>query len=157
MHLLAMVVIESFVYLQSCSKRRLHQLQQILIKTTSCPGFKDILSMNDWTKSVLWLLLGSPIPALIYCLYTAYTSDQYAIRARTWCGKKNPPNFAISVSEATSNPDSARYAWTLGILLHVYPRLFQGNMIFKTFNDSLQQRSNVFQYAWWYSWIYIDW
>ena len=152
-----MVVIESFLYLQSCSKRRLHQLHQILIKTTSCPGFKDILSMNDWTKSVLWLLLGSPIPALIYCLYTAYTSDQYATRARTWCGKKNPPNFAISVSEATSNPDSARYAWTLGILLHVYPRLFQGSMIFKTFNDSLQQRSNVFQYAWWYSWIYIDW
>ena len=27
----------------------------------------------------------------------------------------------------------------------------------KKFSDNLQQQKNVFQYAWWYNWIYIDW
>ena len=103
-------------------------------------------------------ILGSPIPALVYCLYAAYTSDNYEIRARARCGSlQPPPNFAISVSEATSVPNSSKNVWILGIVLHVYPRIFQGNLIFKKFSDNLQQQKNVFQYAWWYNWIYIDW
>ena len=66
----AMVVLESFCYLQSYCNRKLHQLK--LIKTTSCFGYQGP-SMTDWTKSCLWLFLGSPIPALVYCLYAAYT------------------------------------------------------------------------------------
>ena len=150
-----MVVLESFCYLQSYCNRKLHQLK--LIKTTSCFGYQGP-SMTDWTKSCLWLFLGSPIPALVYCLYAAYTSDNYEIRARARCGTSQPPpNFAISVSEATSVPNSSKNVWILGIVLHVYPRIFQGNLIFKKFSDNLQQQKNVFQYAWWYNWIYIDW
>ena len=146
-----MVVLESLFYLQSYGRRKLDQIQ--LNKTTSCLGYKGP-SMTDWTKNVLWLLLGSPIPALIYCLYAAYTSDRYENAVRTQCGVSN---FAISVSEATSVPNMSKDVWTYSIVLHVYPRIFQANLIFKTFNETLQQHGNVFQYAWWFSWIYVDW
>ena len=116
------------------------------------------LLMRIWKKSLLWLLLASPIPALIYCLCAAYTHHQYKVRARPRCiSLRRPPNFAISVSEATSVPNSSKNVWIFGILLHVYPRILQANAVFKMFKSHLQQHGDMFQNSFLYTWTYIDW
>ena len=110
----------------------------------------DIVSMKS---VILWALVGSPIPAFIYCLVKAYTSGSYDKTTITHCGVAN---FAMSVSEATSVPKSSRRVWLFGVLLHTYPRIVHANEIYKYFESSLMERSSSRQ-QWWISWMYIDW
>ena len=68
--------------------------------------------MRIWKKSLLWLLLGSPIPAMIYCLCAVYLSPKYKLRARPRCKTwRRPVNFAISLSEATGRQFSQIFTY----------------------------------------------
>ena len=103
--------------------------------------------MWKWESFIYFLNL-TPIWAFIYCLTVAYSNDG---ATDTHC---KVPNFAISVSEATSVPKSSKNIWLTSIILHVYPRIFEANVIFKTFMENVKSVNNNLFFV---HWINIDW
>ena len=130
-------------YLQSQWRKPIQKIQLFYTKT------KCHLDKMKW-EVILWLFLGSPIVAFIYCLTLAYVQGH---STRTHCGASE---FAVSVSEATAVPVSSHYFWTATILLHVYPRIFESSLIFTTFHDILSG-SKTITFGFWYACIYIQW
>jgi hypothetical protein len=101
---------------------------------------------------VAWAFMSAPLWAFIYCLGVAYSSDTYSSATISHC---KVPNFAMSVSEATSVPDSSRLIWQIAVLSHVAPRILHARLMYETFLESLSKLEVNME--WWISWIYVDW
>lgn len=153
----------SFVRRQAFQMRKAGttSLADISCHNNSCAGkllpccwsrqsfYVKLISMKNIGVSFLWILLASPMFALIYCLIVAYNSGDYEDATKiTHCGA---PNFAMSVSEVTSVPKSSRNVWLCSVLLHVYPRIFQTSLNFHTYFKAMNKNQDLT------SWIYIDW
>ena len=124
---------------RSRSRSRKQLIQQLTSKVLwSSKCFER--TMWKW-ESLLYFLLSAPIWGLLYCLIVAYASGH---TTATHC---RVPNFAMSVSEATSVPKSSGNVWLTSILSHIYSRIFHANVIFKAFMENTKY-NNL---------IYFDW
>ena len=117
-------------------KQLIQQLTSKVLWSSKC--FER--TMWKW-ESLLYFLLSAPIWGLLYCLIVAYASGH---TTATHC---RVPNFAMSVSEATSVPKSSGNVWLVSIVSHIYSRIFHANVIFKAFMENTKY-NNL---------IYFDW
>ena len=117
-------------------KQLIQQLTSKVLWSSKC--FER--TMWKW-ESLLYFLLSAPIWGLLYCLMVAYSSGH---TTATHC---RVPNFAMSVSEATSVPKSSGNVWLISIVSHIYSRIFHANVIFKAFMENTKY-NNL---------IYFDW
>ena len=140
-----------FGYSSTSGRRQLiHQLTNNIRILRTLPICTPNKIMKKW-ESTLYVMLSLPIWAFIYCLAVAYTSDHYKTATVTHCPV---PNFAMSVSEATSVPESSKNIWLASILISIYSRIFHANVIFKAFMDNLKTNTKLRSLT---NWIGFDW